>query len=139
MGWSPKRPQGLICSENNSYGGYTVIVPNGGDHIYLLGPDGQIKHNWHLPWYKPGYAFLTKSGTLLTRGRLMEQVQGRWEFTPGADILLELDWDSNLLWRWEDGDLHHGMQRLPNGNTLIIIWTPLPKGFHQRINGGMPK
>lgn len=139
MGWSTSRQTGLVCSNEKSFGGYSVIVPNGGDHVYLLGPDGMVKHNWCLSWFKPGYAFLTKSGTLLTRGRLMVETKIGWQFTEGADILLELDWDGNVLWRWQDGDLHHGMQRLPNGNTLIIIWTPLPSGFHQRIKGGMPK
>ena len=90
MGWSPCRQQGLLYSDEKSYGGYSVIVPNGGDHVYLLGPDGLIKHFWHLPWFKPGYAFLTKGGNLLTRGRLMEKTEKGWELTPGADILLEL-------------------------------------------------
>lgn len=138
MGWSPSRKTGLLYSDDRSYGGYTVIVPNGGDHIYLLGPDGKIVHYWHLPWYKPGYAYFSPEGTILTRGRLMQETAEGWDFVPDiSDILLELDWDSNVVWRWQEGDLHHGMARMPNGNTLIIVWTPLPEGFHQRIKGGV--
>ena len=68
----------------------------------------------------------------------MEETENGWDFVPDiSDILLELDWDGNVVWRWQEGDLHHGMARMPNGNTLIIIWTPLPDGFHQRIKGGI--
>lgn len=140
MGWSPLRKTGLIHRDDRSHFGYTVIAPNGGDHVYLLGPDGKIAHAWDLPWYRPGYAFLSPQGTLLTRGRLLEETVNGWDFVPTkADILLELDWDSNVVWRWEAADLHHGMYRMPNGNTLIIIWTPLPDGFHERIQGGLPE
>lgn len=138
MGWSPYRKTGLLYSDERTFGGYTVIVPNGGDYTFLLSPEGRIVHRWYLPWYRPGYAYLTPKGTLLTRGRLMEETDKGWDYVPDCtDILLELDWDSNVVWKWDKGDLHHGMARMPNGNTLIICWVPLPEGFHQRISGGI--
>jgi hypothetical protein len=140
MGWSSYRKTGLLYRDTKSYGGYTIIVPNGGDHTYLLGPDGKIVHAWNIPWFRPGYAYLTPAGTLLARGRLLQETEKGRDFVPDkADILVEFDWNSNPIWRWEGADLHHGMYRMPNGNTLVIIWTPLPDGFHQRINGGLPK
>ena len=140
MGWSSSRQTGLLYRDNRSFGGYTVIVPNGGDHAYLLGPDGRIVHAWNIPWFRPGYAYLTPAGTLLARGRLLQQTGIGWDYVPDkADILVELDWQSNLIWRWEGADLHHGMYRTPNGNTLVIIWSPLPDRFHERICGGLPK
>ena len=76
----------------------------------------------------------------MTRGRQLQETEKGWDFVPEkADILLELDWDSNVVFQWDKADLHHGFFRMPSGNTLIIIWTPLPDGFHQRINGGMPQ
>jgi hypothetical protein len=40
---------------------------------------------------------------------------------------LELDWDANEVWRWEHEAFHHDMCRLPNGNTLVLIWEALPE------------
>ena len=140
MGWSPLRQSGLIQGDARSFGGYTVIVPNGGDAVYLLGPEGKVVRCWSVPWFHPGYAYLTPQGTLLARGRLRRKTASGWEYVPDkSDILLELDWESNEVWRWDGADLHHGMHRMPNGNTLVIIWTPLPEGFHERIHGGLPK
>ena len=34
--------------------------------------------------------------------------------------------------------MHHDYQRLPNGNTLILKWEPLPKSLPKRIKGGYP-
>jgi len=42
-------------------------------------------------------------------------------------ILSELDWVANEVWRWEHEAFHHDMCRLPNGNTLVLIWEVLPK------------
>jgi hypothetical protein len=138
MGWSPSRKTGLLYKDDRSFGGYTVIVPNGGDDSYLLGPDGTLVHEWHVPWFRPGYAYLTPEGTLLARGQQLQETDKGWESVPNkADILVELDWDSNVVLKWDKADLHHGIYRMPGGNTLIIIWTPLPDGFHERIKGGM--
>jgi hypothetical protein len=38
-----------LYSDENNFGGYTIIVPNGGDYTYLLGPQGTIVQCWHLP------------------------------------------------------------------------------------------
>lgn len=140
MGWSSTRKVGLYQKDERSFGGYTVVAPNGGDTAYLIGPDGKIAHSWNVPWFRPGYAFLTPEGTLLSRGRLMQQTEEGWDFVPDkSDILVELDWDSNVVWQWDKGDLHHGMHRMPNGNTLILTWTPFPEGFTDRIKGGLPE
>ena len=139
MGWSTKRKIGLIQSDERSFNGYTIIAPNGGDAAYLLGPDGKVVNYWSVPWYKPGYAYLTPEGTLLSRGRLLEETENGWELVPDrADIAVEFDWDGNVVWQWDKGDLHHGIHRMPNGNTLIIVWTPMPDGLRSRIKGGLP-
>jgi hypothetical protein len=53
-----------------------------------------------------------------------------------ADILLELDWEGRLAWRWEDPYFHHDMERLPNGNTLVITWANFPEETARRVVGG---
>ena len=43
-----------------------------------------------------------------------------------AGLIEEFDWEGNKVWELKvnskKGVFHHGMQRLPNGNTMVIAW-----------------
>ncbi|MCH9017196.1 MAG: isocitrate lyase/phosphoenolpyruvate mutase family protein, partial [Chloroflexi bacterium] len=52
------------------------------------------------------------------------------------EALLELDWDSNLVWEYRDPMLHHDFERLPNGNTLLLLWEQLPEDLVGQVQGG---
>ncbi|MFC1532098.1 arylsulfotransferase family protein [Thermodesulfobacteriota bacterium] len=137
MGWSPFRQTGLTYRDSRSFGGYTLITPIGGKSVYLLDEEGCIVHEWGSPNFQPGYGYLLPNGNLLVRGQpLIETGVGVGEPAGKADILLELDWDSNEIWRWEHETFHHDMARLPNGNTLAIIWELMPEKLAKKIKGG---
>ena len=128
MGWSPFRQTGLTYRDSRSFGGYTLITPIGGDAVYLLSEDGRVAHQWKVPGFQPGYGYLLPGGNLLVRGTpLVETGIGIGQPAGETDILLELDWDANEVWRWEHEAFHHDMCRLPNGNTLVLIWEALPE------------
>jgi hypothetical protein len=136
MGWSPFRPVGLTHTDSRAAGGYTLITPIGFDSVLLIDEAGQVVHRWQVPGFQPGYGYLLPNGNLLVRGQPPVEVKvgqpaGR------ADVLLELDWDSNEVWRWEHPTFHHDMNRLPNGNTLAIIWKILPEEIANQVQGGM--
>jgi len=138
MGWSPFRPTGLTYRDSRSFGGYTLITPIGGDAVYLIDDSGRIIHRWHVPDFQPGYGYLLPGGNLLVRGQpLVATGVGVGQPAGKADILLELDWDSNIVWRWEHETFHHDMCRLPNGNTLVLIWEVLPEDMAKRVKGGL--
>lgn len=140
MGWSPFRPCGLTYMERRSAGGYTVVTPIGGEATYLLDEMGQIVHFWHVPEFMPGYGYLLPGGNLLVRGQLLvEKEVGLAEPAGTADILLELDWDGKVVWRWEHPNFHHDMHRLPNGNTLVLTWVVIPDDIARRVKGGIPE
>lgn len=136
MGWSPFRPTGLTYKDGRSAGGYTLITPIGGNLTCLLDEDGLIVHQWHMPGFRPGYGYLLPGGNLLVRGQPLDQ-SGAGVATAGgrADILVELDWKGKELWRWEHPAFHHDMCRLPNGNTLVIIWEQMPEDLARKIKG----
>ena len=50
--------------------------------------------------------------------------------------IIELDWDSNLVWAYRDNTLHHDYERLPNGNTLLLMWDPIPEDLVAQVQGG---
>ncbi len=138
MGWSPFRSVGLTYRNSRSAGGYTLITPIGGDATYLIDADGRIVHRWSVPGLQPGYGYLLPGGNLLVRGQPVTETEVAVGQPAGrADTLAELDWDSNVLWRWEHPAFHHDMARMPNGNTLVIVWESAPKAVAEKIKGGL--
>jgi len=53
-----------------------------------------------------------------------------------SGAILELDWDSNIVWAYRDPLLHHDFERLANGNTLVLLWEKLPEEFAAKVSGG---
>lgn len=138
MGWSPFRPTGLTYKDSHFFGGYTLLTPIGGDAVYLLDEDGRVVHLWKTSGFQPGYGYLLPGGNLLVRGTpLIEEGVGIGQPAGKTDILLELDWESNEVWRWEHESFHHDMCRLPNGNTLVLIWEKLPEELSKRVKGSL--
>lgn len=140
MAWSEYRPTGLTHRDARSHEGYTLITPIGGNYTYLLNHDGSIVHGWSTPDFQPGYAHLLPNGNLLARGQ--ESVKGKvdaYEAAGKADILVEMDWDGNVVWQWAHPSFHHDMYRLPNGNTLVITWNLCNPEIASQVKGGMAK
>ena len=50
--------------------------------------------------------------------------------------LLEINWDSEVIWRYDDPMLHHDFVRLSNGNTLALLFDPLDENTTKKVQGG---
>ena len=118
-----------------AYQGYTLISPMEGTTTYLLDMDGRIVHQWLLR-YRPGdYGYLLGNGNLLIAGRTNKgpvTIGGR------SGIIMEYDWDGNLVWEYEDPTLHHDFCRMPNGNTMVLGWELVPPEIQSKVQGGVP-
>ena len=42
-----------------------------------------------------------------------------------SGVLVELDWDSNVVWRYDNPVIHHDHTLLRNGNIMVIGWEEL--------------
>jgi hypothetical protein len=82
------------------------------------------------------YARLLDDGHLLARTAPPEDAGGVEKIGGSSAALIELDWDSKVVWEHRNPMLHHDMWRLPNGDTLIPTWRKLPKEIHERVPGG---
>ena len=126
---------------SKAYEGYTLFIC--GDKIYLIDMLGYVVHKWELKDVAPGMHFvLLENGNILgnTRNRGFGFGAGgpggagkgiRGMFLGGmVKGLVELDWNSNVVWQWEPGEeegtLHHDFHRMPNGNTLANAWEVIP-------------
>lgn len=146
MGWSKHHPTGRIHhSPQNSYGGYTLFSNLGGHETHLIDMEGRVCHTWRSD-EGIHYGYLLPNGHLLLRtGPAGQEVsfldRPERELLPrggrtAAGAILELDWDSNVVWDYRDPLLHHDFERLPNGNTLVLVWQKLPEDLASEVKGG---
>jgi len=98
--------------------------------------EGNFVHHWDVA-HDPGtHGVLLPNGNLLYAGEIPDNPLP--EFGGGGGELLEIDWDGNVVWRYEDPYLHHDFQRLANGNTMILRWVKTPDEVAAKIKGGVP-
>jgi len=117
-------PLGVLhYQKDKSYGGYTLYTNHlGGTKTYLIDLEGNVVHEWN----HGRQAFMAE---LLPNGHLLRAEQG-----PGAPVtfggwhgtLREYDWNGKVVWEYtirdENKVAHHGFDRLPNGNTALLVW-----------------
>ena len=120
-----------------AYTGLNLLTPVDGEGVWLIDMLGEFVHHWHLG-YKPGcYGELLPNGHLLYEGKVED---GPLTALDGAGgILLELDWDGNLVWKYQDPYLHHAFYRMKNGNTLVLKWVEVPTDLATKVKGGHPE
>ncbi len=131
-------PSGNIVPSDSTeqYEGYTLIY--GGydsnrvqvqSSAYLMDTDGNFVHEWTTDDYVPqgATAYLTEDGLLYrtVSGYNWRELEN---FAAGGTGKIEIvDWDSNVLWSFEYGELndyilHHDFTILPNGNIVAIAY-----------------
>ena len=146
MGWSVYHPFGLIHHDRDqAFQGYTLITPNGGlddapDHdidryAMLIDMDGRICHRWESDWGLK-YGYLLPNGNLLARTRAPLAFDGTAVIGGTSAAIVELDWESNVVWSFENQMIHHDFERLPNGNTLVLLWDQIPADTNSQVVGG---
>ena len=136
MGRSIHHPVGLIHNSPSAYSGYTLLTNvMGGSHATLLDMEGRIVHRWNS---EEGivYAYLLPSGNLLCRTKPSTDVELVQNLGGSSAALLEINWDSEVIWRYDDPMLHHDFVRLSNGNTLALLFAPLDEKTTKKIQGG---
>ena len=146
MGWSRHHRFGLLHHERErAFPGYTLIVPNGGldashesgidRYAALVDMEGRICHRWNSATGLK-YGRLLPNGNLLGRTRASGAVEGAAVLGGSSAAIVELDWDSNIVWKHDNPMLHHDFERLPNGNTLVLLWDEMPTAVSERVGGG---
>jgi hypothetical protein len=118
-----ERTVGLFLNDSSSFNGYTLFAPLAYINTYLINNDGLLVNLWEGS-YRPGLsAYLLENGNLLRTAFISNS---RFVGGGSGGLIQEFDWDGNMLWEFEYSTdqfyQHHDVERLPNGNTLIIAW-----------------
>lgn len=137
-----RRGTGLRAyNPEKTFPGYTLFTPlTGKGEVYLLNLDGEVVHQWNLP-YSPGlYGYLLPNGNLFYNGKTPSENPPRFPRWPAikSGVVLEADPQGNILWEYKHPDHHHDGRRLRNGNTIILALEKIPQSLVPRIKGGVP-
>lgn len=129
------RTVGLFLNDSSSFNGYTLFAPNSYINTYLINNDGLLVNLWESTHRPALSAYLLENGNLLRTALLSNSTFGGGG---SGGLIQEFDWEGNLLWEFEYSTdqfyQHHDIERLPNGNTLIIAWEY--KTFEETIGAG---
>ena len=134
-----RRGVGLrACEGERAFPGFTLFAPHFVENrsVYLIDLQGEIVHTWTMP-YPPGLSgYLTERGTLFYNGRTADQnFLSRFPFKGG--VVLEADWNGQVLWEVRHPYHHHHGILLRNGNVLLHCMAEVPEEIARRVKGGM--
>ena len=125
----------LLHDEARATPGFTLFSPIVHDQVYLLNMEGDPVHQWEVRGNEYGYAYLLPNGNLLASSLPDDEAETDRE---GTHHLVELDWDSNVVWQIDAPGWHHDFFRLPNGNTAYIGFERMTDEAAARVQGGLP-
>ena len=112
---------------------------HGSGQVYLIDLHGVEVHQWDLP-HPPGlYGYLLPNGNLFYGGKVTDETWERfpaWKIFKGG-VLLEVDWDSKVLWEHHDQDHHHDARRTPSGGAIYLTVEPIPSDVAAKVKGGV--
>lgn len=133
-----------IIKNEQIFPGFTLIAPYNRSlnkeqstkgSVYLLDLHGNSIHRWSTP-RQPFYAVIKKNSNLIT---MMEAEKYSQFYPPGGNTgtLLELDWDGNVVWKYENERMHHDIAQTDNDTLAVILWEKTPKFIAKQIQGGV--
>jgi hypothetical protein len=123
---------------SKAYDGYTLFGPMGSKDVYLVDMQGRFVHHWHMHYPLGLHGRLLPNGNLLVGQRIPT---GPVYDLPGSGgELLEIDWDGNVVWKYEDLYMNsHDFDRMENGHILISHWEAVPDEIAAQVKGGAPE
>ena len=151
MAWPYQYKTGITYYDREkAFAGYNLFtnIPNSGapeagvtpGKVDLMNMQGNIVHTWHTP-YPVWYPRLQPDGNLVVMLKCTRPVegcpgQGAYKMGGATGMLMELDWDSNILFEYFDPAMHHDYRKLDNGNYIYVGWEKVPPELTKKVRGG---
>jgi len=111
--------------------------------VWLIDMEGYIVNRWRMP-YRPGsHQVLLPNGNLLFAGMIKSHTELGLpiEMAGIGGIVLEVDWDSNLVWKATVPYQAHDIRSMGDGHVLYAAYHPdgiLPHEIAAKVKGGRP-
>jgi hypothetical protein len=112
---------GLFLHDQRAFNGYTFFTK--AKKTFLINMKGRLVHSW-VSEYSPGNSvYLLENGNILRTNNVNNP-----NFDQGGKggRIQEIEWDGTVVWDYVYSTIrcvqHHDIERLPNGNVLMIAW-----------------
>jgi len=117
---------GLFLDDPRSFRGYTLFAPQQSSTTYLIDNHGKLVHGWASS-FAPGLsAYLLEDGHLLRTAQYGPGGASKFNVGGAGGLIEEREWDGTPVWDYAYSSIlhrqHHDIERLPNGNVLLIAW-----------------
>ena len=133
----------MLYKREKACHGYTLIDPFTSNDVWLIDMRGNYVHRWIMPTPPRNHGVLLPNGHLLYATHEVpvrpasEMAYPRTSWGLGK-ALIEVDWENNPVWKYEDTFQSHTFYRMKNGNTMISRIMRVPDGLASKLKGGMP-
>jgi hypothetical protein len=124
--------------------GYFVYSPYNGDGegkglTLLCDINGNELHRWYPPTPPGSWGYLLPNGNLFYMAKSEQINEGNMPATAFVGgWLVELDWDSNIIWEHHNPAQHHDARRTNNGGAMFLTLEVIPTDLVGRVRGGQP-
>ena len=120
--------------------GYVLYTPMySPGHVDLIDLKGEVAHRWEMP-HPPGlYGYLLPNGNLFYLGKTHDETWDRfpsWKRFKGG-VMMEVDWDGNIVWEHRDPDHHHDARRTESGGAIYMTVEKMPDDLAAKVQGGL--
>ncbi|MCB0333539.1 MAG: aryl-sulfate sulfotransferase [Bdellovibrionales bacterium] len=126
-----KPSAGLLHSSNEAWPGLTLYPTSGSAEVLLVNMAGKEVHKWNVD---------ADRARLLPNGNLLVIHGSKWgirnkPWSKMRNILHEYNWNGEVVWEHHlPNAAHHDIQRLPNGNTLVLYLVEVPEEDKEKIS-----
>lgn len=113
----------LVYDEEKALDALVLVEDLSSDEVFLMEKDGTIYHEWNLTNELGNDAYLEDDGKLLA---LLKTDNDQILFGGSGGQIQLINPDNTIDWQFvystEDYNLHHDIERLPNGNIIALVW-----------------
>ena len=120
----------VVHDKSRAYEGYTLFTPMYQNIAWLIDMNGRVVHNWQMKNPPGVYGKLLDNGNLMWMDRGPEANE---DLEAGASAMIEVDWDGNEVWRYNDNGLNHDFTCLSNGNIMVMRFVELPEDIGKKV------
>ncbi|MCX5837667.1 MAG: aryl-sulfate sulfotransferase [Deltaproteobacteria bacterium] len=97
------------------------------EEVLLIDMNGNVVHKWKVSKRMNARDRLLPNGNLLHIEQKWGAAFHKTIRTNSPGKIIEYDWDGKVVWEWmAPGNPHHDVRRLPNGNTLVLVFEEVP-------------
>jgi len=126
----------IIYDPSKAYNGYTLFAPHASMDVFLINMKGQVVHHWKMPTTLGSDVRLLPNGNQIRIHKTGEEPTAF--LGTGGKELVEVDWQGNVVWKYEDLYMHHDFCCMKNGNTLLNRYVKIPSEISSKVKGGIP-